>query len=147
MCRVHHAKFQAEWLTSWNQDCRGKYQQLQICRWFHPNGRKWKGTKEPLDESERARLKLNIQKTKLMASGPIPSWQIEGKQVEAGTDFISLGSKIIASGDCRHKIKRCLFPGKSYEKPRQHIKNQKYHFADKGPYSQSYSFSSSHVRM
>ena len=138
MCRVHHAKFQAEWLTSWNQDCRGKYQQLQICKWFHPNGRKWKVTKEPLDESERAHLKLNIQKTKLMASGPIPSWQIEGKQVEAGTDFIFLGSRIT----------KMFAPWKeSYDKPRQHIKKQRHHFADKGPYSQSYGLSSSHVQM
>ena len=83
--------------------------QPQICKWYHSNGRKWKGTKEPLDESERARLKLNIQKTKLMASGPIPSWQIEGEQVEAVTDFIFLGSKITADSDYSHEIKNTYF--------------------------------------
>ena len=72
-------------------------------------------TKEPLDESERewkAGLKLSIQKTKIMASGPITSWQIEGGKVETVTDFIFLGSKIIANGDCSHKIKRCSLEGK-----------------------------------
>ena len=73
-----------------------------------------------------------------MASGPIPSWQIEGKQVEAGTDFIFLGSRIT----------KMFAPWKeSYDKPRQHIKKQRHHFADKGPYSQSYGLSSNHVQM
>ena len=62
-----------------NQDCWEKYQSPQICRWHHPKGRKWRGTKEPFDEGERGQknLKLNIQKTKIMASGPITSWQID----------------------------------------------------------------------
>ena len=60
------------------------------------------------EESEKAGLKLNIQKTKIMASGPITSWQINGKKVETVADFIFLGSKITADGDCNHKIKRCL---------------------------------------
>ena len=60
------------------------------------------------EESEKAGLKLNIQKTKIMASGPITSWQIEGEKVEAVTDFIFLGSKITVDGDCSHEIKRCL---------------------------------------
>ena len=59
-----------------------------ICRWHHPYGRKWKRTKEHLDESEKVGLKLNIQKTKIMASGPITSWQIDGETVETVTDFI-----------------------------------------------------------
>ena len=75
----------------------------------YPNGKKWRGTKEPLDESERESekvgLKLNIQKTKIMASGPIISWQIDGGTVETVTDFISGGSKITADGDCTHEIK------------------------------------------
>ena len=60
------------------------------------------------EESENAGLKLNIQKTKIMASGPITSWQTEGEKVEAVTDFIFLGSKITVGGDCGHEIKRCL---------------------------------------
>ena len=75
----------------------------------HPYGRKWRRTKEPLDESERESgkvgLKLNIQKTKIMASGPITSWQIDGQTMETVTDFIFGGSKITADGDCSHEIK------------------------------------------
>ena len=98
------------------------------------------------EESEKADLKLNIQK-KIMASGPITSWQIEGEKVEAVTDFLFLGSKITAEGDCSHKIKdTCSFKGKLY-KPKQCIKKQRHHFTDKGSYSQSHGFSSSHVRM
>ena len=64
------------------------------------------------EESKKVGLKLNIQKTKIMASGPITSWQIDGETMETETDFISLGSKIIADGDCRHKIKICLLFGR-----------------------------------
>ena len=71
-----------------------------------------KRTKEPLDESEKAGLKLSIQKTKIMASGPITLWQIEGEKVETVTDFIFLGSKITADGDCSHEIKRRLLLGR-----------------------------------
>ena len=60
------------------------------------------------EESEKVGLKLNIQKTKIMASGPITSWQIDGKTVETVADFIFLGSKITVDGDCSHEIKRCL---------------------------------------
>ena len=70
---------------------------------YHSNGRKWRGTKEPFDEgkkeSEKAGLKLNIQKTEIMAFGSITSWQIEGKKVETVADFIFLGSKITVHGD------------------------------------------------
>ena len=73
----------ARWSTSWNQDCWEKYQQPQICRWHHPYGRKWRGTKEPLDESERGEwkiwLKTQHSKMNIMASGPITSWQINGE--------------------------------------------------------------------
>ena len=94
-------------------------------------------------ENEKAGLKLNIQKTKIMAS--ITSWQIDGGNVETGSDFIFLGSKINADGVYRHKIKT-LAPWKnSCDKPRQHIKNQRHLLADKGPYNQSSGFSSSHV--
>ena len=64
------------------------------------------------EESEKVGLKLNIQKTKIMASGPITSWQIHGKTVETGADFIFLGSKITVDGDCSHEIKRCLLLGR-----------------------------------
>ena len=64
------------------------------------------------EESEKVSLKLNIQKTKIMASGPITSWQIDGETVETVPDFIFWGSKITADGDCSHEIKRCLFLGR-----------------------------------
>ena len=100
------------------------------------------------EESEKAGLKLNIQKAKIMASGPITSWQIDGETVETWTHFIFLGSKITVDGDFSHEIKRHLLLGKkSYDKLRQCIKRQRHHFADKGPYSQSYGFSSSPIEM
>ena len=82
------------------------------------------------EKSEKASLKLSIQKTKIMTSGLITSWQIEGAKVKAVTDFIK-GKKL----------------KESYDKPRQYIKKQRHHFADKGPYGQSYGFSSSHTQM
>ena len=98
------------------------------------------------EESEKAGLKLNIQKTKIMASGPITSWQIYGEKMETVTDFIFLDSKITANGDCSHEIKRCLLlRRKAMTNLDRVLKKQRYHFADKHPYSQSYSFSSSHV--
>ena len=97
------------------------------------------------EESENVGLKLNIQKTKIMASGPITSWQIDGERVEAVADFIFLGSKITADGDCSHEIKTFISWKESYDQPRQHIKKQRHYFTNKGPSSQSYAFSSSHV--
>ena len=100
------------------------------------------------EESEKVGLKLNIQKTKIMASSPITSWQIDGKTMATVTDFILLGSKITADGDCSHEIKKALAPWKkSDDQPRQHIKKQRHYFANEGPSSQSYGFSSSHVWM
>ena len=97
------------------------------------------------EKSEKAGLKLNIQKTKIMASGPIISWQIDG---ETMTDFIFLGSKITVDGDCRLEVKRCLLLGRKAMTNLENIlKRQRYHFADKGRYSQSYGFSRSHVWM
>ena len=99
-------------------------------------------------ESEKVGLKLNIQKTKIMASSPITSWQTEGEKVEAVTDFIFLGSKITADGDCRHEIKRCLlFRRKAMANIDSIVKSRDITLADKGPYNQSYGFSSSHVQM
>ena len=82
-----------------------------------------------------------------MASGPIISWQIEGETMETVTDFIFLVSKVTLDGDYSHEIKTLAPWKKSYDKSRQCIKKQKHHFANKGPYSQSYGFSSSHVWM
>ena len=99
------------------------------------------------EESEKAGLKLNIQKIKIMASSPITSWQIDGVTVETVVEFIFLGSRITANGDCSHEIKRYLLFGRKTDKPRQHIRKQRDYFANKGPSSQGYSFSSSHVWM
>ena len=100
-----------------NKDCQEKYQQPQICRWYHPYGRNQRRTKEPLAESERGEwkvgLKHNIEKTKIMASGPITSWQIDGETVETVTDFLFLGSKITADGDWSHEIRRLLLGRKA----------------------------------
>ena len=95
------------------------------------------------EQSAKAGLKLNIQKTKIMASGPITSWQIDGETVETVADFILGGSKITADGDCSHEIKRRFLWQESYDQPRQHIKKQRRYFADKGLSSQSYGFPSS----
>ena len=101
------------------------------------------------EESEKFGLKLNIQKMKIMASGPITSWEIDGETVETVADFIFWSSKITAVGDCSHEIKRRLLtPWKeSYDQPRKHIQKQRHYFANKGLSSQSYGFSSSHVWM
>ena len=99
------------------------------------------------EESEKAVLKLNIQKTKITASSPITSWQIDGETLETVAGFIFGGSKITADGDCSHEIKTLAPWQKSYDQTRQHIKKQRHHFANKGPSSQSYGFSSNHVWM
>ena len=99
------------------------------------------------EESEKPALKLSIQKTKIMASSPITTRQIDEEKVEIVTDFIFLGSKFTADGDCSHEIKTLILWKKSYDKPRQNIKKKRHHFADKGLYSQSYDFSSSHLQM
>ena len=97
------------------------------------------------EKNEKAGLKLNIQKTKIMASRPNISWQRDGEKVETVTDFLFLGSKVTEDSTAAMKLKHTFFLEESYDKPRQTIKKQRHHFADKGPYSQSYSFSSSHV--
>ena len=100
------------------------------------------------EESKKVGLKLNIQEMKIMASGPITSWQIGEEKVEAVTDFIFLGSKIVADGDCSHEIKRCLPLGSKVMTNLDSVsKRQRHHFADKSLYGQSYGFSSSHVQM
>ena len=99
------------------------------------------------EESEEVGLKLNIQKTKIVTSSPIISWQIDGETMETVTDFIFLGSKITADGDFSHEIKALAPWKKSYDQPRQHIKKQRHCFANQGPSNQGYGFSSSHVWM
>ena len=100
------------------------------------------------EESGKLGLKLNIQKTKIMASGPITPWQIDGETVETVTDFILGGSKITADGDCSHEIKRCLLLGRKVMTSLDNIlKSREITFANKGLSSQSYGFSSGHVRM
>ena len=96
------------------------------------------------ENREKVGLKLNIQKTKIMASGLITSWQIDGEIV---TDFIFLSSKTTADGDCSHEIKRCLLLGRKAMTNLHSILKSRRYFADKGPSSQSYGFSSSHVWM
>ena len=99
------------------------------------------------EEIEKVGLKLNIQKTKIMASGPITSWQIDGETMETVRGFIFLGSKIIADGDCSHEIKMLVPWKKSCVQPRQHIKKQRHYLANKDLSRQSYGVSSSHVWM
>ena len=98
------------------------------------------------EESEKVGLKFNIQRTNIMASGPITSWQIDRETV---TDFIWGwgGSKITADGDCSHEIEKFAPWKKSYDQPRQYIKKQRHYFANKVLSSQSYGFSSSHIWM
>ena len=99
------------------------------------------------EESEKASLKLNIQKTKIMASDSITSWQIEGETMETVTDFLFGGSKITAYKNCSHEIKRNLFLGRKAVTNLDCILKSRHYFANKGLYSQSYGFSSSHVQI
>ena len=102
------------------------------------------------EESEEVGLKLNIQKTKIMASGPITLWQIDGETVETVRLYFFWGgvSKITADGDCSHEIKKyLLFGKKSYDQSRQYIKKQRHYFANKGLSSQSYDLSCNYVWM
>ena len=92
-------------------------------------------------------LKLNIQKTKIMASCPITSWQIDGETMETVTDFISLAPKSLLMVTSAMKLKDDCSLEENYDQPRQHIKKQRHYFANKGPSSQGYGFSSSHVWM
>ena len=100
------------------------------------------------EENEKVGLKVNIQKTKIMASGPITSWQIDGETVETVADFIFLGSKITAGGDCSHEIKTGLLLGRKVMTNLDSIlKSQRHYFANKGMSSQGYGFSRGHVWM
>ena len=98
--------------------------------------------KKVKEDSEKLGLKLNIQKTKIMASGPTTSWEIDGETVETVADFISGVSKITADGDCSHETKRCLLLGR---KVMTNLDKQRQYFANKDPSSQIYGFPNSHV--
>ena len=99
------------------------------------------------DESEKVGLKPNIQKTKIMASGPITSWQVDGEAVETVTDYIFQAPKSLQMVTAAMKLKDAIPWKKSYDQPRQHIQKQRYYFANKGQSSQGYGFSSGHVWM
>ena len=106
------------------------------------------------EDSEKVGLKLNIHKTKIMSSGSITSWQIDGETVETVTDFTFLGSKITVDGGCSHEIKRCLLLGRKVMTNLDSIKNldmlfkkQRHYFVNKSPSSQGFGSSSGHVWM
>ena len=130
----------------------GEISEPQICRWHYPYGRKQRRTKEPLDESERGEwkswLKTQHSENKIMASSAITSRQIDGETVETGRDFIFLGSKITADGDCSLENKRCLLLGRKVTTNLDSIlKSRDINFAIKGASSHSGGFPSSHVWM
>ena len=99
------------------------------------------------EESKKDGLKLNIQKTEIMASGPITSWQIDGETVETVSDFIFWSSKITADGDCCHEIKRRLLLARNVMTNLDSIFKSRHYFSNKGPSSQGYGFSCGHVWM
>ena len=99
------------------------------------------------EESEKAGLKLNVQKTKIMTSGHITSWQIDGETVETVADIIFWAPKSLQMVTAAMKLKDTYSLEEKYDQPRQHIKKQRHHFADKCPYGQCYGLSSSHVQM
>ena len=147
-CRVHHTKCQTGWSAGWNEGWGEKSvtsdMQMTPPLWCEEELKSL--LMKVKEESEKAGLKLNIQNMKIMGSGPVASWQIDGETIETVTNFIFLGSKITVDSEYSHEIKKHLLPWKkSSGKPRQHIKKQRHYFAYKGPHSQSYSFSSSHV--
>ena len=114
VCTRNHIK--AGWSTSWNQDCRRNINNLRYTDDTTLMAESEEELKSLLikgkEESEKVGLKLNIQKTKTMASGPVTTWQIDRETVETVTDFIFLSSKITADGDCSHEIKTCLLLGR-----------------------------------
>ena len=115
ICRVHHEKCWAGRSTSWNQDCWENINNLRYAddtTFMAESKEELKSLLMKVKDSEKVGFKLNIQKTKIMASGPITSWQIDWETVETVADFILGGSKITADGDCSHEIKRHLLLGR-----------------------------------
>ena len=99
------------------------------------------------EESEKVGLKLSIQESKIMASGPITSWQIDGETMETVADLILGGSKITADGDCSHEIKRHLLLGRKAMTSLDSVEKHRHYFTNKGPSSQGCAFSSGHIWM
>ena len=117
VCSLFHTECWARWSSDWNRDCQEKYQQPQICRWYHSNSRKWRGTKEPLDEggwdSEKAGSKVSIQKTKIMAFGPITS---KGKMWKQWQIFLSWVPKSLCRVTAAMKFEdTCSLEGKLWQ--------------------------------
>ena len=143
-------KCQAGWSTSSNQDFWEKYQLPQICRWY-PYGRKWSRIKSLLikakEDSEKVGLKLNIQKTKMMASGPSTSWQIDGETMKQCQILFFWAPKSLQMLTAAIKLKDTCSLDESYNQPRQHIKKQRLYLTNKGLSSQSCGFPGSHVWM
>ena len=116
MCKVHHEKCWTGWSTSWNQGCCDKYKKSQIIRWHYTYGRKWRRTKESLDESERREwkswLKTQHSENMIMASGPITSWQIDGETVETVTALLSWAPKPLQMVTVAMKLKEAYSLGR-----------------------------------
>ena len=149
--RAYHEKRWTGRNTSWNQIARRNINNLRYVDDTTFMAESEEELKSLLmkvkEESEKVGLKLNIQKMKIMASGPITSWEIDGETVERVVDFIFGGSKIPADGDCSHKIKRCLLLERKAMTNLDSILKSRDYFAKKGPSSQGYGFSSGHVWM
>ena len=129
-----------DWITGWNQDCREKYQQPQICRRYHSNDRKWRGTKEPLDEreeSEKEKTAWNSALKKLRSWHLVPSLhgKKKGKKWKQWQPLLCGAPKSLQKVTAATKLKTLAPWKESHDKPRQLIKKQRHHFADKGSYS------------
>ena len=144
-------KYRAGWLTNWNQDCWEKYQQPQICRWYHSNGRKWRGEKKPLDEGERGKWKswLKTQHSKKEVHGIQSHHFMANRRGKSGSNdkFYFIGLENYSRQWLQPWIKTLATWKKIYDKSRQCIKKQRHKFANKGPCIQCYGSSSSHVWM
>ena len=121
MCRVHHVKCWAGWIISWNEVCQEKYQQPQICRWYHSNGRKWRGTKELLDEGERGKWKIWLEtqhSKKLRSWHPVPSYHGKyiGKKWKQWQILFSWAPKSLQMVTTTMKLKdTCSLEGKLWQ--------------------------------
>ena len=150
MCRVHHEKCQLDEAQAGIKIASGNINNLRYAddtTLISENKGELKNLLMKVKEWE-AGLKLNIQKTKIVASGPMISWQIDGETMETVMDFTFLGSKITAYGDCSHELERCLLLGRiAMTNLDSILKKQRHYFGDKSPSSQSYGFSSSHIWM
>ena len=138
----------AEWVISWNQDKQEKHQQLQICRWYHSNGRKQRGTKESLNEGEggelKSQLKTKYEKNKNHDIWPHYYMANRGGKMEVVTNSLFLGSKITVDGDCNHEIRRHLLLGRKVMTNLDSVLKSR-DIAYKGPYSQGYGLPSGHL--